>query len=119
MLGNYIWAGLVKDEAKTNQTKFNSVSAAESYASFEDVMNGKYLRRWESDGYNYFCNVVKTGNERYGDYTFVITVQTGQHKKFGRQSECSKELLTDTIAFDWVVWAQAADILKKYKDVIG
>lgn len=96
------------------------MSAAEQYAHiFEDVMNGKFLRLWDADGFNFFCNVVKTDEEKYGDYTFVISVQAGKHKKFSRQSECSKELLIDPIAFDWVVYAQASDILKKYKDVIG
>lgn len=95
------------------------MTAAESYALMQDVVNGKFLKEWDHNGFHLFCNVVLTGQEKYGDYTFVISVQTGNYKKFGRESECTKELLKDPIAFDWVVWAQSEDIIKKYKDVIG
>lgn len=93
------------------------MAQSQEYKQFIDVVNGKYFRRWNQEGYELFVNVVKTGEEKYGDYTLVISVMKHPHQKFGMQAEINEQLLSDTKAYDLIVSSKTDAALKMYKDV--
>lgn len=60
-----------------------------------DVMNGKFMTVWQDEGYSYFFNVVLTGEEKYGDYSLVMTKKPHSGQRYGGLREVTKELVGD------------------------